>query len=292
MKKVLFCINVTDNKKNDQTDELSLVTKRLDGYQQEELDRIRNDSQEIQNSYTLPLYLTIIKSIAFLMTLIIAVGVISSYSAGNTIEQSFNNAPFLFYIFPFSLITGISITIYDKRRKSKVEESPEINKIEEQSNTLFSNVKAELDIPDDAIEMDFLGFKYKVVDNKIKVVNTGMLQYLNLGLFCYVKENKLCIANLEQLIEISLDDFVSIERVNKNFVIPYWNKEQSLNEEPYKKYKLKANNFGMIFVNPTYIVTFNINNQIYDLYVPVYEISDFIKMTGIKYNDEFVLVSN
>ncbi len=287
MKKVIFGINITDNKKNDQTDEQALVTKRLEGWQQHELERTREESNAIQKKITLPTALVITKFTSFFFTIVIGCGIISSIIKGNTFAQTYDNAPVLIYIFPIALIGWLTLYFYEKKIRKNVEDSPELEKMEKGVEEVIKQSVEEFDIPEDAVEMDFLAFRYKIKKDEVTIVSSGMFTYLNIVMNTFVKDDKLCLANLEEMVEIDLKDFISIDRRDKNAMIPSWNKETQYNKEPYKKFKLKQNQMGMLFTKPYYVVDFCINGQSYMLYVPVYEIAAFIKMTGIEYRDEY-----
>lgn len=290
MKKIIFGFNVTNNKKNEQSDDYALVTKRLDGWQQEELEKTREKSEYLQKKVTLPPLLLIIKTICLFAVIIIGSSIIGAVLKGNTFAQAYNNAAFLFYILPITLVGWIVILGYEKKRQKEVMNSAEPEQIEKQVEKIIKDSADELNIPEEAFEMDFLAFRYKIKKDEIKVVSTSMFTFVNIIMSVFVQNQKLCLANLEQLVEISLSDFVSIERVNKNALVPVWNKEVPPTKEPYKKYKIKTNQYQTIYVKPYYIIEFNIDGQIYDLYVPVYEISKFLQLTGIDYTDEFTVL--
>ncbi|MDD4070553.1 MAG: hypothetical protein PHF05_08930 [Candidatus Izemoplasmatales bacterium] len=288
MKKVMFSINVTDDKKNIQTDEIPLITKRLEQWQKDELERVRENAEEFKQKVSMPMAFNIVKIILSILTLIIVVSLISSFSNGTTFKEAYENAPVVFYLLPVSALGWVGIILYGKKREKAVLKTDETEKMERLVNETVKRSREEFGIPEDVLEMDILAFKYKLKDDEIKVVSTGMISFVNLSMDVFVNENKLLMANIEQLVEVDLNDFVSIVRIDKIALIPQWNKNIPNNEEPYKKFKLKVNQFQQIFVKPYYIVKFNIGDDEYNLYVPVYEISRFIKLTGIDYNDEFI----
>ena len=63
MKKVMFSINVTDDKKNIQTDEIPLITKRLEQWQKDELERVRENAEEFKQKVSMPMAFNIVKII-------------------------------------------------------------------------------------------------------------------------------------------------------------------------------------------------------------------------------------
>jgi len=287
MKKVMFCANITENKKNDQTDEQPLVTKRLEEWQQKELSKTRENAEEFNKKTSLPTSLLFIKTGLLFFAYMIVLGIANSLVDGNSIEQAYHNAAFLFYILPIALIGWLVIFLYQKKLEKSVNVSPELEKIEKEVQNVITQSADELNIPEDVIEMDILAFRYKIKNDKIVLIANGLCTHFNLPMKFFVREDKLHIANIEQIVEIALKDFVSIERMSKNAIIPQWNKENLPKNDPYKKYKLKIHGYGMIIVKPYYQVSFNIDGQVYDLCIPVYEIAKFVQLTGFEYRDEF-----
>jgi len=287
MNKIIFGINVTENKKNDQTDHQPLVSKRLSEWKQQELSKTIEEAEDLTKRASLSKPLLIIKTVLFIVMIILATSILSSILKGITFQTAYHNAAFLFYILPVSFLGWIVLIIYEKTLTKKYEGSYEVENLVKRTDIVITNSADEFNVPEDAISMDFLAFRYKRKNDAIKLVSTYLMMYVVVSQDVFVREDKLCFANLKELIELSLKDFVSIECVQKNAIISNWNKDTPYNKEPYKKYKLKSNQDGMIYVKPYYIVSFNVNGQVYDLYVPVYEIADFVKRTGIDYHDQF-----
>lgn len=287
MKKIIFGLNLTDNKNNDLSDEQPLVAKRITDWQQEELRKTCDKLVDLQKQATLPTGWRIAKWVLGILAILIAGGILEGIGEDLTFVQIWHNASYLVIALP---VLGAGWTVLfaiEKKRKRTVEKSPELEKTKSQIDTVIHHSADEFGLPEETKDMDFLSYRYIIKKGEIKVRSLYTITYLNASLGTFVQDGKLCLANLEQVVEIPLKDYVSIERVNKNVIIPRWNKDVLWTKEPYKKYKLKNNQYGMIFVKPYYLVDFDIEGQIYELTVPVYEIAPFIALTHIEYHDEF-----
>jgi len=287
MKKIIFGLNLTGNKKNDLTDEQPLVTKRLTGWQQEELERTREKVGEMEKRATLPSGWLIAKLVLGFFAIMIAAGLLSGLRDDLPFAQVWHNSWFLIVALPVLVAGWLVLFFVEKKRKKAVEKSPEFAQIQSQTDAVISHSIDEFALPEDAVVMDFLSYRYVIKKGEIKVRSFALATHLNASMGTFVQDGKLCLANLEQVVEIPLKDFSAIERVNKNVIIPQWNKDVPWTKEPYKKYKLKNNQYGMIFVKPHYLVRFDVDGQVYELTVPVYEIAPFIALTHIEYHDEF-----
>lgn len=287
MKKIIFGLNLTDDKKNDQTDEQPLVTKRLTDWQQEELARTSEKVNEILKRATLPTGWLIAKAISGSLALLIGIGILRAIVHDLTFEQVYHNAPYLIIALPVLVAGWLVLFVLEKKRKATVGKSTELVQIKNRAEAAATHSADELSLPEDTVEMDFLTYRYRIKNGEIKIRPFLMATHLSVSMRAFVQDGKLCLADLEQLVEIPLKDFTSIERVNKNAMIPQWNKDVPWTKEPYKKYKLKNNQYGTIYVKPYYLVDFAIDGQVYELSVPVYEIAPFIALTHIEYHDEF-----
>ena len=73
-----------------------------------------------------------------------------------------------------------------------------------------------------------------------------------------------------------------IKEVNKTITLPNWNKNEPINSEKYKKYKLALTNNG-ISSKPHYKVFLTIDNEKYYFCLANYDIDNFKKI--INYNE-------
>jgi hypothetical protein len=75
---------------------------------------------------------------------------------------------------------------------------------------------------------------------------------------------------------------VEIRKINKKALVGGWNKDESFKSGKYKKYKIKANNFGALFIKPYYAIIINDRIGQYEILVPCYDLDEVIALTHLK----------
>lgn len=281
MKKILFSINVTDNKKNEIEDGKELITKEVDNSTSEQIDKVNDEIMEIEDKGTMKLPLIILLFLVRVASIIIGGSILVSL-IDVPLSEIYSNAAILFYIFPVCILIWISITLYKKRKKSEIEEDPSTEHLGNKINSMVISSFGLLDIPSDAMEIDFISVMYKMKNDKVRIVEKGMIKYLAIMKRVYVDNNQLHLSDISKVQSIPLDEIVSINKVNKMLITPNWNKDILPTKGIYKQYKLGVNQFGMVTSKPYYIATINHEQTEYLLYIPKYEIDNFVGLTNIQ----------
>ena len=96
----------------------------------------------------------------------------------------------------------------------------------------------------------------------------------------------LCIADVNNVIGLPIEDMTGIYKINKRVSFLGWNKEESFNKAPYKQYKMTSNQFGMIFIKPHYSLRFSSFGEEYEILFPAYELETFTSLTGVEVKEE------
>jgi len=279
MKKALFCIDVTNNKKNLDEEGREFITREVDGFIKNQVNDISKevDSNKQIDVLGKPLYL--IKNLTQYFTIVI--GSLVVFGSINTpLPEMYSNAPIIFYILPFFLVTWL-VTAYISKKKIKArEEYVESNHLEERIDALVETVENELNIPNTAIQMDFIAFRYAVKNDEIKFRPKGLTTSIALHKKGYVENGTLCLADSSAVYSIPLSEITSIIKINKIIATNNWNKEDGPKSAVYKEFKLKVNQFGMVMSKPYYEVMILHGQNNYSLYVPKYEIRKFSELVG------------
>lgn len=249
------------------------VKRKISSKLSEELEGLTNQSYSLTKKSQIPWWLMIIKYLAIGIGALICV-IIFIPQKDLTIQESYHNAPYLFYIGPILLIMGLIILIIEKRRYKKVENSEELNTLESDCNLLLAKCNQDLNIPLDAKKMDFFMLPSKTKnDGKEKLSNYGMFNALNNDLSVFKEEDNLCIAFTDLVLSIPLNSFKKIVEVKKNIIFYGWNKDTPYNKEPYREYKIKINQYGGFIMKRYYSVQFEYENEEYEFYIPKYELN-------------------
>lgn len=282
MTKILFSLNLTDNKNLDQRDELYFVSNNIDVSQEYKLQQTLNMKAKQELKASISIKLTVIEAIAFIVWVSILAILSGSLTDGITFAQAYKNAPVIICMLPIVFVIWLFIFIYKRLIRKKVEESPEFEQSVQQVETVKKSCLSQLGVPEDAVQIDVISFYYK--DGKITRDKTLSIEFLNHEKYMYIKDNELCIADLKRVLKIPLNQFTSLEKVNKK-IAPMWNKKEDPTKGEVKKYKIRYDN-GMLNIKPYYIAHIDVGVDVYDLYIPAYDILKFINLTGLTIDDE------
>ncbi len=276
--KPIFCIDITLNKNNTILNGSEFVTCSASKQKIEEYDNKRENLNQTIEKSKLPLWLRIIKILSGWFSIIV---LISCIRAG--FKTAFKNAPSLIIIGVFCGILWTVLHFVSKKKEKQVlkEENAE-GQLEELNVDLIS-IQDELNIPDDAVDIDILSFKYKLKNGEIRPY-AHFLQttpYFNASVKIYAKPEELYVVDIEKVYSFKKTEIKSIIPVNKRISVPTWNKDEDPRKGKFKPYKMTLNNFGNIFFKPYYILEIEKDNQIFGIYFPCYELGTIEKLTGL-----------
>lgn len=281
--KPFLCIDLTENKKNDQFNGVDFLTARPSLATAQSLERTSEQADKTIESAKLPTPLRIVQSVCGFSGAMVALGILRSTS-GTPLEQGYENAPWLFWA------GGALLAIWGILKLASIKKSKSVLETDESAHTMSNldsmcdAVYTELGVPPVAREADILFFFYKMKDGKIKVTERGMqlTQYFNPIFKVYADSQNLYLVNLDGKYTFPLSSLVAIHTVKKRIGVAEWNKVEQYNKGIYKQFKLTMNNYGCVFCNRYHIIEVNYNGESYGIYIPNYELPVFEKLTGLK----------
>ncbi|QVK19260.1 hypothetical protein KHQ81_06050 [Mycoplasmatota bacterium] len=284
MTKILFSVNMTDNENIVQREELYFVSNKIDVSQEHKLQQTLNMKAKQQLKASIPIKLTVIQAIAFFAWVTILAILSGSLTERITIAQAYKNAPVIIGMLPISFIIWLFLFTYERLIRNNVKESPEFEQSVQQVETVKKSCLSQLGVPEDAVQIDIIIFYYEVIAGKISRDKTISIDFINQEKYMYIKDNELFIADLKRVVKIPLNQSTSLEKVNKK-IAPMWNKKEEPAKGEYTKYKIRYDN-GMLNIKPYYIAHIDVGVDVYDLYIPAYDILKFINLTGLTIDDE------
>ena len=277
--KPIFCIAVTLDKNNETVNGSEFISRTASKQKIEECENKQEDLEQAVEKSKLPLWLRIVKYLCGLFFLIVAA---SSVKAG--IGTALKNAPLLVI---GALLCGVLWMILQFASKVKEKKVLKEENAEQQSKEIyedFKNIYNELNVPDDAAEVDVLLFRYKIKNGKISpyasVLQTSA--YINTSVKMYEANDELHIADLENVYSFAKSELKAITTVNKRISVPTWNKDEDPRKGDFKRYKMTVNNMGDVFFKPYYILELEHDSQIFGIYFPCYELEILESLTGLK----------
>lgn len=281
MKKALFCIDITNDKKSIIEEGKEFIVKEVDSFTEQQIDAVTYEVIEVEERVSIGWPLTIVLLVSKLGTLIIGGSLLASLIR-TPLSKMYDNAAVMFYILPVLLVTWLSIHFYQKQSIKKVKEDDSTSNLTSRLDSIIVNAKEQLDIPETSIEMDFVSFRYKLKKENIRIVEKGMTKYFVTNKSAFIENGNLCLADLNVVYSIPLSEISAVIKINKSLMTVNWNKDEEPGKGEYKKFKLGVNQFGMVVSKPYYIAQINHEQVDYSLYIPKYEIDIFLELTNLK----------
>lgn len=281
--KPFFCIDVTENKENETINGLEFITQTSSKESLDDLNEKQDVANDLIRKSQYPLPVRIIKSVCGFAALILGFAICAS-SIKIGIATAYKNAPFLSWIVGVCFIVWLILFILSIKKSKKVLDTDEAKNVADEINEKIEDMYDELNIPTDADNVDILIFQY--VNKNGEVVLKGnalsMNLYLNTDMKVFVSNDCLCLADLESVYSIPLNELKRITTIPKKIMMPFWNKEEPFNKGRYKEYNIKKNQYESFFVKPYYILEIEHNDETWGIYFPPYELPIIEKLTNLK----------
>lgn len=229
----------------------------------EKMDELANKGTMIQKKELGPGWLNIVSTICVGIGLMFILGI---FGAKDGFKEALKTRGYLFYIGIALFVLGLTHIIYKKVKSKKGEKSESVKNFLNEQELLKKDILNELRIPGDAIVIDILLTKVKENKDGKEIAKTmGLFTHINSEVYLFLECNKVYFADYSAVIEIPLESFKSIDKINKSIIIPEWHKKVAFNNEKYKEYKVKQNSYGMVFVKQYYSIKLLIDNEDYEI---------------------------
>ncbi len=249
----------------------------------EKMDELANKGTMIQKKELGPGWLNIVSTICVGIGLIFILGI---FGVKDGFKEALKTRGYLFYIGIALFVLGLTHIIYKKVKSKKGEKSESIKNFLDEQELLKKDILNELRIPKDAIVIDILLTKVKENKDGKEIAKTmGLFTHINSEVYLFLECNKVYFADYSAVIEIPLESFKSIDKINKSIVIPEWHKKVAFNNEKYKEYKVKQNSYGMVFVKQYYSIKLLIDSEDYEILIPNYDLKEFLKVVPLNVNE-------
>lgn len=264
-------IDLTLNKKNEQFNGSEFLIQKTSVALSESLEASTDKAEKTIEKSKLPLPFRIAQFVCGIAALLIAGGILK---ADVSLAEGYHNAPWLFWAAGICAVLWLILWLCGKQKAKSILDTDESTQTFSHLDGVANAVYTELDVPDDAKDVDILSFFYKIKDGEIKVQEKGMqvFQYLNPEFKIFADEENLYLANLEGKYAFPLSSIVKIHTVKKHIRIAGWNKDEKYNKGIYKQFKLTTDNYGCIHCRQYYILEINRQGESYGIYFPSYEL--------------------
>ena len=276
--KIFFGVNITEDKENDRMDGEDFIVDRISTSQEKALDQNSEALLVLQKKANLPLPLRVLHYISAFVCLCLIVSIIRGL--GNvTLDQAFQNAPWIFYILPVAAIIWGALTLLRRKHQKAFNESPEVEAATKKAQDLNRESYESLGVPAEAATIDVLCSRYVI--KKDEPINRpfGPYTFIATEVRIYVEGNDLMLADVHQKFAIPLYMLSGLRTIEKPVTLPIWNKDTPIDQPPYNGFKITVNQNGVNF-RPYYALRIvNDAGQEYQLYFPCYELPVIERLT-------------
>lgn len=247
---------------------------------------LQNAAKELEATKLNPI-LRGLKTVCSWITLIVFIGTIRAL--GNvTIAEAFENAPFIFWLMGGCGVVWLVLTYLTNRKAKAVMAAEDFSMSTRRLEGEIDRLFRELQVPEDAKEVDVVQLTYRWKNGTVKISTTGSetTPYTNVSLRVFRREDVLCLADLENRYELPISAMRRLKMVKKPLVIQGWNKEEKLNDPFYKPYKLTMDNYERVHTKSYGLLELNHDGVDWALWLPPYELNYISALTGLPITEE------
>lgn len=228
-----------------------------------------------------------LKTVCSWITLIVFLSTIRALR-NVTIAEAFENAPFIFWLMGGCGMVWLVLTILTNRKAKNVMAGEDFNMSTRRLEGEIDRVFRELQVPEDAKQVDVVQLTYRWKNGTVKISTTGSetTPYTNVSLRVFRREDVLCLADLENRYELPISAMRRLKMVKKPLVIQGWNKEEKLNDPFYKPYKLTMDNYERVHTKSYGLLELSHDGVDWALWLPPYELNYISALTGLPITEE------
>lgn len=247
---------------------------------------LQSAAKELESTKLNPL-LRGLKTVCSWITLIVFLSTIRALR-NVTIAEAFENAPFIFWLMGGCGIVWLVLTILTNRKAKTVMAGEDFNMSTRRLEGEIDRVFRELQVPEDAKQVDVVQLTYRWKNGTVKISTTGSetTPYTNVSLRVFRREDVLCLADLENRYELPISAMRRLKMVKKPLVIQGWNKEEKLNDPFYKPYKLTMDNYERVHTKSYGLLELSHDGVDWALWLPPYELNYISALTGLPITEE------
>ena len=275
-------IDITKNKNNETLNGQEFVAARVSAIRSDLLSRAVDDVEKQAEKTKTPRIIRVIRMISFFGMLVMTYGIISALGGEEkvTLPQAYQNAPAVFWIAAGCFALWLLISLVERNMEKKAAENVEADKALSKAEQIVKDSYQELGVPESAVNFDLLVFRYVEKKGKIVPQGIGSATFMAANCKIFTENGFLCFADAEQRFHLPMSAIRRIETVKKDAGIPTWNKDVPVNKPPYKQFKLRIDNYGVIHFKPYYILELELDGETWGVYFPSYELPIIESLTG------------
>ena len=275
--KNIFALNVAEKRYDGE----EFIARRLDDDLQRRHEKLTEEINIHQKNASLPVWLTIAMFILGGFGFICVVEFLTAPLGEDAVSyaQAYANAAWVIWVGPICLAAAIVLYVIARVKKKNVEGSASFAYTAEQAEKFVAESRAYLSIPQEAPQCDVLFPVYKVKKNGKRKSAIPMAQFMNGSWQIFREGDDLCFGDSDAVFKIPADRIGRLVRMEKRVMFTGWNKPVPFNKGEYKQYKIRKNNYGIMFVKP-YLCLQITGSEGCEILFPPYEHETLQRVTG------------
>ncbi len=279
-------INLTEDRKNTKPNGSEHMVQEPSPELTAALESSKLKMNETEKKAKLPLVFRIIQWVTAFVGAIFVIGLLRGLGGEDavTLTEAYENASVLFWIGAICIAIAVALNLFGKKKEKEVFGSDDSARTISHLSTSVETIYSDLGVSQNARDVDILVFFYKEKNGEPKLTVKGNqnFMFINFPFKIFADPKTFYLANIEGKYAFSRSDVKSIKIVNKRATMNDWNKDHPFDDDKYKKYNMKMDQYGVIYFKPYYILEIDIDGQTWGIYFPPYELPLFEALTGLK----------
>lgn len=241
-----------------------------------------SDQQEVIKKKSFPSWLIYLSYFVLSIGLII---ILSFFKGDGTFSEKISNNMVLFIVgICLAVVGGIVLLMGSLINKHFVEKDEDYKRSNEKLEERVNIHRYELNIPQEAKDIDFLFMIVKEKNGQEKQNVWKAVANYNFELSVFVENGLLCFCDRYAVYGVPLEAFKKIVPIKGRRIFTPWNKEDNYKSDKYKEYKIKINNQG--FACKCYGIMLDLDEEEYQIIIPNYELEEFRKIIDLPLVEE------
>ncbi len=276
--KPIFCTDITVDKNNQVINGREFITAAASEDIREELDRKANDLENTIKTSRTPSWMVMVKNIAGFGALVMAMSLFSTAMQAGSIGAIFAGGNLTTTII---CLGAVAIWAYlghvSKERDKAVRNSADIKTRSNELENGIAMLYSSMGVPENAVSADIIMFQYKMKDGQINPVSPLMMPtpYFNFECKVYADGDCLCIADTENVFSFKKCEILGTRFIEQKTSFVSWNKAAGPTDAPFAEYGLTLGKLGTIVCNGYYALDLKHDDEVCEIYFPVYELPVF-----------------
>lgn len=274
--KNIFAYQVEEKSQKERMDGAAFITKEIPPEARQKLTSELENAKKLINTASLPWWQTALEVTAAFIALAIGAGIIRNIFNLSIIVM-YHHAPWVFWLFGACLVVAIFFALKARRLKAGFQKSEQVDERMRQMEEKFAEAAKATGLPADAVPIDVMGYYYRLKNGREKRLGTAFSKYVNFIADVYEQDGCLCFWDVYHVISVPLAQIRGVETVKERTTLRCWNKKETVYSQPYKKYKLRQDSAGVVYIKGYGRIKIGIGSDEYEVLIPDYDLDKVLK---------------